>query len=107
MRSEPGTWATLHVVVFDSLIAVLRGSIAPTPLTPNTYRYAPGSTAPVVISQTPLSPFVNFASARAAAGMSEPRSVTDVASGAYSRNAIRRSGRISGDVKAGGCGVAW
>jgi hypothetical protein len=30
ITSEPGTVATLHVVVFDSLIAVLRGSMSPT-----------------------------------------------------------------------------
>jgi hypothetical protein len=33
IRSDPGTVATLHVVVFDSLIAVFLGSITPTPFT--------------------------------------------------------------------------
>src|SRR6188768_110872 len=107
MTSDPGTVATLHVVVFDSLIDVFRGSMAPTPFTPNTYRYAPGSTTPVVISHTPLSPLVNFALAPADAGRSEPRSVTVIASGASSRNTIRRSGRISGEVTAGGGDPAW
>src|SRR5262249_35808518 len=101
IHSEPGTTTRLQTLLFDSLIAELRGSIVATPSTPKLYRYAPGSRGPSVTSHTPFSPFV-IAAPGPLPGISLPFSRTASARGAKMRNVTWRSASTSGDTTGGG-----
>src|SRR5207302_4300518 len=97
MRSAPGIANRLQMLLFDSLVAGLRGSAVGTPSITNVYRYAPGGTGPRVMSQAPFSPFVKLPP-DGTPGMSPAFSRTDSARGAEMRRVTRRSGNTSGEV---------
>src|SRR5690349_22142258 len=105
MKSAPGTCTRLQTLLFDSLVAGLRGSMTDTPLTLKLYRYDPGGSGPTTTSQTPLASFV-IGMPWMLRGMSVPTSRTSSARGAKILKATRPSADTSGDVTCGGAGAA-
>src|SRR4051812_44860158 len=91
----------LHTLLFDSLIAGLRGSTVVMPSTLKLYRYAPGL-GDAVPSHTPSAFFVNGICE--APGMSPPESLTACAFGARIRKITFLSAVTSGETTTGPCG---